>query len=76
VELAQQLNALTGGENPMILHTLAAAFAEAGQFGDATRSIEKAIGLARAAGRQDMVERFGGELKRYQASLPLHDEKK
>ena len=32
VELARQANELTGGKNPIILHTLAAAFAEAGQF--------------------------------------------
>jgi tetratricopeptide (TPR) repeat protein len=72
VELAQQANALTGGGNPMILRTLAAAFAEAGRFGDATRSIQKAIGLASAAGREDMVDQLKAELKRYEAGLPFH----
>jgi protein O-mannosyl-transferase len=72
VELAQQADAVAGGKNPIILHTLAAAFAEAGRFGDAVRSDQKAIELARAAGRQDMVEQFNGELRRYEAGLPLH----
>jgi len=71
VELAQQANATTGGANPMILHTLAAAFAEAGQFGDARKNVQKAIELASASGRKDMVEHFNGELKRYDAGLPL-----
>jgi hypothetical protein len=31
---------------------------------------QKAIELARAAGRQDMAEQLNGELKRYEAGLP------
>jgi len=72
VELARQANALTSGGNPMILRTLAAAFAEAGRFGDAARSARNAIELARAAGREDMVAQLNGELKRYEAGLPFH----
>jgi tetratricopeptide (TPR) repeat protein len=71
VELAQQANTLTGEKNPVIFHTLAAAFAETGRFGDAVRNDQKAIELARAAGRQDMVEQLTGELKRYEAGLPF-----
>ncbi len=72
VELARQANALSGGKDPIILHTLAAAFAEAGRFGDAVQSEQKAIELALAAGRQDMVGQFNGGLKRYEAKLPFH----
>jgi tetratricopeptide (TPR) repeat protein len=72
VQLARQANELAGGKNPVILGTLAAAFAEAGQFGDAVRSAQKAIDLARAAGRQDLAGKLDGELQRYQAGLPLH----
>ena len=72
VQLAQRANELAGGKNPIVLHTLAAAFAEAGRFSDALRSEQKAIELARAAGRQDMVGQFNGGLKRYEAGLPLH----
>ena len=52
VELAQRANQLAGGENPIILRTLAAAYAEAGQFSDAQLSVQQAMVLARAAGRQ------------------------
>ena len=63
---------MTGGKNPIILHTLAAAFAEAGRFNDARRNVQKAIELAQAAGRQDLAARLNDELKHYQAGLPLH----
>jgi tetratricopeptide (TPR) repeat protein len=72
VQLARQANELAGGKNPVILGTLAAALAEAGQFGEAVQSAQKAIELARAAGRQDLAGQFEGELKRYEAGQPLH----
>jgi tetratricopeptide (TPR) repeat protein len=71
VQLAQRANELAGGRNPVVLHTLAAAFAEAGRFGDAVRSEQKAIELARAAGRQDVAGQFSAELERYAAGLPF-----
>jgi tetratricopeptide (TPR) repeat protein len=74
VALAQRANQLTGDGNPVVLGTLAAAYAEAGRFNDAMRSAQKAIELARAAGQQDMVEQFNGELKLYEAGLPFHQE--
>jgi tetratricopeptide (TPR) repeat protein len=76
VALAQRANQLTGDGNPVVIGTLAAAYAEAGRFNDAMRSAQKAIELARAAGQQDMVEQFNGELKLYEAGLPFHQESK
>ena len=76
VQLAERTNQLAGGENPIILRTVAAAYAEAGRFGDAVRSAQKAIELARAAGRQDLVEQLNVELKLYAAGLPFHAESK
>jgi protein O-mannosyl-transferase len=72
VELARQANALAGGENPIFLHTLAAACAESGQFSEAISTAQKARELARAAGRQDLAAQLNNELKRYEAGLPLH----
>ena len=76
VKLAERANQLAGGRNPVILRALAAAYAEAGRFGDARRSAQEAIELARAAGQQDMVEQLNGELKLYEAGLPFHQESK
>ena len=50
----------------------AAAFAETGRFDDAVQSAEKAIELARAAGRQDLARRLTDELQRYKTGIPLH----
>jgi hypothetical protein len=72
VELARQANEQSGGSNPGILDTLAAALAEAGRFSDATQTAQKAMELAQAAGQQDLVEELKGELKRYEAGLPCH----
>ena len=43
VELARRVNGLTGGHNPVILGTLAAAYAEAGRFPDAVETARQAI---------------------------------
>jgi tetratricopeptide (TPR) repeat protein len=72
VRLARQANELTGGGNPIILHILAAAFAETGQFSNAVQSAQQAVQLAQAAGRPDLAARLTDELKRYQAGFPLH----
>lgn len=71
VELARKANAAFDEKDPLILHTLAAALAEAGQFDEAKAVIQKAMDRARATGSTAMEERFGRELKRYQAGLPL-----
>jgi tetratricopeptide (TPR) repeat protein len=76
VELAERANQLTGGENPLILHTLAAAYAEAGRFSDAIQSAQKANELAQAAGQQNLARQLNGELKLYEAGLPFHLESK
>jgi protein O-mannosyl-transferase len=73
VELAQRANQLTGGENPMILSTLAAAYAGAGRIGDAQQSARKAVELATAAGRQGLVEELTRELRLYEAGLPYQE---
>lgn len=72
VELALHANRLTGGENPVFLRTLAAAYAEDGRFGDAQRSVQRALHLAQAAGQSALVEQLRGDLKLYAAGFPLH----
>ena len=76
VELAEQANQLTGGESLLIIHSLAVAYAEAGRFGDALRSAQKAYELARAAGQQDLAEQINGEMKLFKVGLPYHLESK
>src|SRR5436853_2773006 len=46
VEVAARAELLSGGEDPLILHTLAAAYAENGQFSQAVETAERALQLA------------------------------
>jgi tetratricopeptide (TPR) repeat protein len=72
VELARQANALTGGENPVILDTLAAAFAEAGRFSEAVETAQRALPLAEAQSNTNLAGQLQTRLKLYQAGMPFH----
>jgi tetratricopeptide (TPR) repeat protein len=72
VELARQANTLTGGKNPLILHTLAAALAEAGRFSEAVETAQRALQLAGAQSNTGLAGQLQSELKLYQAGSPLH----
>ena len=76
VELARQANALTGGERPVILRTLAAALAEAGRFPAAVETAQRASSLAEAQSIPDLARQIQFELKLYQAgkSFPLPEQ--
>jgi tetratricopeptide (TPR) repeat protein len=72
VELARQANALTGGENPFILHTLAAALAEAGRFSEAVETARRALNLAEAQSKTSLAGALQAEMQLYQAGSPYH----
>jgi protein O-mannosyl-transferase len=72
VELAQQANELTGGKNPVILHTLAAALAEAGRFSEAAETAQRALSLAEAQTNSRLSAALQAELKLYKAGTPFH----
>ena len=46
VELAQRANQLTGGGNPVVPGTFAAAYAEARRFPEAVETVQRALQLA------------------------------
>jgi tetratricopeptide (TPR) repeat protein len=72
VELARQANGLTGGENPIVLHTLAAAYAEAGRFSEAVETAQHALRLAEAQSNASLAGQLQLEMKLYQAGSPFH----
>jgi len=76
VALAQRANQLTGGTDLDIVGTLAAAYAEAGQFDEAIVTVQKSIELARTTGRQDQLSQLNDELKLYAARMPFHQDNK
>jgi tetratricopeptide (TPR) repeat protein len=71
VELAEQADALTGGENPIILHTLAASYAETGRFSEAMATAQHALHLAEAQSNHGLAGSLQSEMKLYQAGKPF-----
>jgi len=73
VELAEQTDRLSGGRNPAIAATLAAAYAEAGRFPEAITTAQRALQLAASQNNPPLVADLEAELKLYQAGYPLHE---
>jgi tetratricopeptide (TPR) repeat protein len=73
VELARRANELSGGQNPMILRTLAAAFAETGENGEAVATVQRALQIAGGQGNAAAADTLRSDLVRFQAGLPVRD---
>jgi len=73
VKLAGEANELLGGTNPVVLRTLAAGYAEAGQFANAIESAEAAIQLARLSGDNSLAADVRGQLGFYRLGVPYRE---
>ena len=73
--LLQQANELTGGADPTVLHILAAAFAQSGQFSEAVETAERSLQLATAQSKTPLVEALRTEIGLYQKGFPYRNEK-
>jgi tetratricopeptide (TPR) repeat protein len=71
VQLADRANQLSGGENPLILRTLAAAHAEAGQFDDASQTAQRALDLAATQGNEPLAAALRRDLDLYKERKPV-----
>ncbi len=67
VRLAEQVNERTRGRHPRVLHTLAAAYAERGDFDRAVRTARQAQALARKAGDSNLAKVIENRARAYQA---------
>jgi tetratricopeptide (TPR) repeat protein len=72
VELAERANQLTGGKNPVVLCTLAAAYAEAGRFPEAVETAQRAMQLAETQSNTALAGALQSQLKFYRAGIPFH----
>jgi serine/threonine-protein kinase len=72
VDMAEQAVALRADE-PNFIDSLAAAYAEAGQFTDAVKTEQSAIGLLRAQGHADKIANYEKHLRAYEASKPWRE---
>jgi tetratricopeptide (TPR) repeat protein len=73
VDFAEQAEQITGGNDPSVLDTLAAAYAEAGQFPQAIATAQKAESLARANGNTGLADSIHERLNLYLAHTPCRD---
>jgi Tfp pilus assembly protein PilF len=65
LELAQRAVELTGQKDPEVLDTLAAAYAELGQYHQAAETVRRAMVLAEASGQTNLLAGLQEQLLRY-----------
>jgi len=70
LEFSQKACRLTGFTEPGSLNTLAAAYAELGDFQRATSTAQKALDLARAQNQSNIIPSIQGFLETYRAGRP------
>jgi protein O-mannosyl-transferase len=73
VELAGQADRLVGGTNTLVLRTLAAAYAENGEFTNAIRTARSAMQLARMHGEDSLTADLDQQIALYQLGMPYRD---
>jgi tetratricopeptide (TPR) repeat protein len=73
VELARRACALAGNRDALLLNTLAAAYAETGQFEQATATAQQALALARSGGQDKVAAIIGQLLALYQSRTPYRE---
>ena len=71
VQLAEAACRLSGRRNPSFLGTLAAAYAEAGRFGDAVKTMQEALAVSEASGTKELVPIQTRMLELFQAGKPF-----
>jgi spermidine synthase len=73
LRLAEEANRLSGGRHPVVLDTLAAAYAAAGRFDAAVAAAERAGQAAAADGSDELADQIAGRLGLYRRGIPFVD---
>lgn len=73
VELAKQADRLIGGANTVVLRTLAAAYAENGEFANAIGTARSAMELARMHGENSLTTDLDQQISLYQLGMPYRE---
>jgi protein O-mannosyl-transferase len=71
IALAQRADQLSGDKNPLVLGTLAAAYAEARRFPKAIATAQRAVSLADEQGNLKLADALRSQIKQYQGNTPL-----
>jgi len=73
VQLATQASQASGGNDPLTLDTLAAAYAEVGDFSKAVQTAKKALQLAEAQPNTALAAALRRELQLYEVGQSFHE---
>jgi tetratricopeptide (TPR) repeat protein len=73
MRLAEQALRVSGGRIPIVLRTLAAAYAESGRFTEAIDTARRGLELAEAQGNSGLAAELRSTIALYQAGTPLRD---
>jgi tetratricopeptide (TPR) repeat protein len=73
VQLAEQAMHISGRRIPVLFRTLAAAYAERGQFSEAIQTAQQGIELANTQGNSELATELSGNIALYQERQPLRD---
>ncbi len=73
VRLAEQAMRISGRRIPLLFRTLAAAYAERGQFSEAVQTAQQGIELANTQGNSQLATELSGNIALYQERQPLRD---
>jgi hypothetical protein len=73
LELAAQANKISGGADPAILDTLAAAYAEAGDFPKALETARRGFKKVDQQGNTTLAASLKEEIALYEACKPCRD---
>jgi len=73
VQLAEQAMRISGRRIPVLFRTLAAAYAEGGQFSEAIQTAQQGIELANTQGNSELATELSGNIALYQERRPLRD---
>ena len=73
LELAKEANQLSGGKDPVVARTLAAAYAENGQFTEAIETAQRALPLAIARENAALADDLRRNIDNFRKHIPLRD---
>jgi protein O-mannosyl-transferase len=73
VQLATEALRISGHRIPVIFRTLAAAYAETGEFSEAIQTAQQGIELANSQGNSGLVAELQGNIALYEQRRPLRD---
>ncbi len=74
VELAEHAQQVTANKNPVVLATLAAAYAETGRFADAVRTAQKALELTQEHPNSSLAQALQAQTELYLQGIPYREQ--